>query len=92
MATQPFHIPIDRAGRLILPKEMRDRLGISAGTEFEVQEEDNKIILKPVPRDPEVIVHKDGSLVIAGGQSDPNVDIVKLIHDLREERIKKFIK
>ena len=63
MATERTQIAIDRFGRVVLPKEIRDRLGVSAGTEFEVEEQDDAILLKPVFRKAK-IVNEGGWLVV----------------------------
>ena len=34
-------------GQIVIPKELRDRLGLEPGTEFDVYLEDNRIILTP---------------------------------------------
>lgn len=39
---------IDRAGRLVVPKALRDRVGLEAGTEVEVTERGGELVLKPV--------------------------------------------
>ncbi|MDH4144756.1 MAG: AbrB/MazE/SpoVT family DNA-binding domain-containing protein, partial [Acidimicrobiia bacterium] len=36
-------VTIDRAGRVVIPKELRDRLGIEADTELEVTAEGDGI-------------------------------------------------
>jgi AbrB family looped-hinge helix DNA binding protein len=87
MATERITIPIDRAGRLVLPKDIRDRLGIQAGSEFEVLEEENRIILKPVEKEPK-LVSKDGVLVFfpEADFSKEGEDIVKKVREERDRR------
>jgi AbrB family looped-hinge helix DNA binding protein len=63
MATERIQIPIDRFGRIVLPKEIRERFGVSAGSEFEIEERDDAILLKPVRREAK-IVNKGGWLVV----------------------------
>ena len=46
---------VDSKGRVVLPQEVRDRLGITAGTEVEIHEEDGKAVVKPED-DPEQII------------------------------------
>ena len=53
---------VDSKGRIVLPKKVRERLGIEPGTEVEVQEEDGKAIVEP-ERDPECILERMESLV-----------------------------
>ncbi len=38
---------IDKAGRLVLPKPIRDELGLAAGQEIEVRVEAGKAIIEP---------------------------------------------
>ena len=40
-------LKIDRAGRVILPKPVRDRLGLRAGSDLEIQETPEGVVLKP---------------------------------------------
>lgn len=87
MATERVIIPIDKAGRVVLPKEVRERLGLHAGTEFEVIEEKNRIILNPVEKAPK-FVRKGGVLVFVPDEDfSHGEDIVK---KLRDERDRKF--
>lgn len=88
MASAVLHIPIDKAGRVVLPKEIRDRMGLPAGTEFEVIEEKDRIILKPVEKQPKLI-RKGSFLVFMPDESPKDVDIVDLIKKDREDRIHK---
>jgi len=67
MASQRLHIPIDQFGRIVLPKSIRTRLGVRAGTEFEVEEQEEVILLRPV-RKPAKILNKKGVWVISVGQ------------------------
>jgi AbrB family looped-hinge helix DNA binding protein len=43
-------VTIDKAGRLVVPKEIRDRLGLQPGDELEVEEYNGRIeLFKPRP-------------------------------------------
>jgi AbrB family looped-hinge helix DNA binding protein len=53
---------VDSKGRIVLPQELRDRLGISPGTEVEVREEDGRAVIEP-EADPEEIVERMERLV-----------------------------
>ena len=76
-------ITIDNAGRLVLPKAMRDRLHLSAGSKLKADVIADKIELTPEP-DADVRIERRGKLlVIVGG---PPFDAVAAIKADREER------
>ena len=87
MATAKITIPIDGAGRVVLPKVLRDRLGLQAGSEFEVIEEENRIVLKPVEKEPK-LVSKGGVLVFVPDSdfSKEGEDVVKKVREERDRR------
>ncbi len=89
MATERIRIPIDRQGRIVLPKEVREHHGLAGGSEFEVIEEPDRIILKPVPQGAK-LVNKGGVLVAVPNKA-PSISIPDFIRQQREERIKKFL-
>jgi len=53
---------VDSKGRILIPKEVRERLGITPGTEVEVREEGGKAIIEP-EKDPEDILKRMERLV-----------------------------
>ena len=53
---------VDSKGRIVLPQEVRDRLGITPGTEVVVREKDGKAIVEPED-DPERILERMKRLV-----------------------------
>ncbi|WP_340097982.1 AbrB/MazE/SpoVT family DNA-binding domain-containing protein [Salinibaculum salinum] len=38
---------VDSKGRVVLPQDVRERLGITVGTEVEIREEDGKAVVEP---------------------------------------------
>jgi len=46
--TNGMTVRIDRAGRIVLPKPLRDRLALRSGTELEIHESAEGILLKPL--------------------------------------------
>jgi AbrB family looped-hinge helix DNA binding protein len=48
---------VDSKGRIVLPQDVRERLGITPGTEVEVREEDGKAVVEPED-DPEQIIER----------------------------------
>ena len=53
---------VDSKGRIVLPQEVRDRLGITPGTEVEVREDEGKAIVEPED-DPQQIIERMEQLV-----------------------------
>lgn len=50
---------VDSKGRIVLPKELRDRLGITPGTEVAVRTEDGKAVVEPEVDPAEIIERMD---------------------------------
>jgi AbrB family looped-hinge helix DNA binding protein len=78
---------IDKAGRLVIPKSIRDALGLAAGTEVDIVMDGVAIRIDgPRPTEPE-LVEVNGRLVVKKtGQAFP----VDVIGALREERVDHF--
>ena len=53
---------VDSKGRVVLPKEVREDLGITPGTEVEVREEGGKVVVEPED-DPEEVLDRMDRLV-----------------------------
>jgi AbrB family looped-hinge helix DNA binding protein len=80
-------LKMDKAGRVILPKPVRDRLGLRAGSDLEIQETADGLVLKPAGRRPSLV--KKGSFWVHTGEIPPGYDILKAIDEDREERMRK---
>ncbi len=81
-------VKIDKAGRVILPKPVRDRLGLREGSDLEVVETPEGVVLKPVERGASMI--KKQGLWVHTGKMPPGFDVVQAIRDDRDERIRKL--
>lgn len=81
-------LKIDKAGRVILPKPIRDRLGLREGGDLELQETPEGVMLKATGNQP-AMVKKDG-LWVHTGKLPRGFDIVQAIRDDREDRIRKL--
>ena len=55
-------VTVDSKGRVVLPQEVRERLGITPGTKVEIHEEDGKAVVEPKDR-PEQIIERMDHLV-----------------------------
>lgn len=76
---------LDRFGRVVIPKEIRDILGLKPGELLKIEQSDNEVILKPL-REESPIKVKDGVLVYTGMATGNLIDAVRA-H--REERLRK---
>jgi AbrB family looped-hinge helix DNA binding protein len=79
-------LKIDGSGRIILPKPLRDRLGLRAGSDLDLQETEDGFSLRPADRQPSMI-KKEGLWVHAGKLLE--FDIVEATRDERENRIRR---
>jgi len=72
----------------VLPKPFRDRLGLKAGTELEIQATGEGLLLKPVHRRPSLV--RVGRFLVHTGKLPPGFGILKAIADDRDERMRKL--
>jgi AbrB family looped-hinge helix DNA binding protein len=78
-------ITIDASGRLVIPKPIRDRHRLTAGTRLVLVEEDDRLVLRPRHGDT-VAEERDGILVFRGRLTGAVPDH----RALREERADRF--
>ena len=76
---------LDKFGRIVIPKRVRDDLGLKPGAILKIEQADQGILMEPVNEGPHVVV-KNGVLVFSG---TPTGDIVGAIQLNRQERLKK---
>lgn len=81
--TNATEVTLDKAGRVLIPPQLRKRLGWETGTKLVVEEAQGRLAIRPVLDAPN-IVNKEGVLVIRG---DVDVDWANLIQNDREERL-----
>ncbi len=78
---------IDRFGRLVIPKRVRDDLGIEAGESLVIEERSEGILLRP-SREVTGLKYKGRVLVFSGmAAGDPE----SLVRKLRDERLHKLV-
>jgi len=81
----PMRATIDRAGRLVIPRPLRDRIGLAHGGEVELELDGAAVRIEPVSG--RALREVDGLLVIpATGQRLTGAAVRELIDADRHER------
>ena len=80
-------ITIDKAGRIVLPKRIRERFDLRAGTKLELEERQEGLILKPAEQNPSM-VRRNGVWVHLG-KAPAGFRWNAIVDDEREERAKE---
>jgi len=77
---------LDKFGRIVIPKRVRDDLGLSPGAILRVEEGEKRIVLEPVEHR-EALAVKEGILVFTG---EVDGDIEQALKRDRENRSRKL--
>lgn len=86
---------VDKAGRTVIPKLLRDRLFLKPGAELNAYVEDGRLIAEP--RGPEAVLVRDehGRLVFTTNEPVTPMtqdELVDFIHELREQRMDDILR
>lgn len=79
-------LEIDRFGRVLIPKKLREQLGLQPGERLEVDLAEGQLILRPTSRTAALVEHQ-GRLIFEGYgalQGDP-------VEDLRQSRLDEVL-
>ncbi len=67
-------ITVDDRGRILIPREIRKRLGLHPGTNAQLDVEDHRLIITP-PVSPEQFIEQMEGLIVEG---EPTIDPLAL--------------
>jgi AbrB family looped-hinge helix DNA binding protein len=76
---------IDRFGRVVIPRDTRDRFGLTPGTPLTIEDSPEGILLKPGA--PAPVTSRGGVLVFSG---EILGDAGAAVRRVREERLRRF--
>jgi bifunctional DNA-binding transcriptional regulator/antitoxin component of YhaV-PrlF toxin-antitoxin module len=76
-------ITIDNTGKLEIPLEIRQQLGLTTEQSLNLEVSNGCIILQPLGQEPKV--HRHGTALVL--ETPPLGNLETLVDDLREERI-----
>ena len=80
------HLEMDRFGRILIPKALREALALQPGAQLEVEVEGGALHLRPAARDVQV-TRRHGRLILSADgviTGDP-------VQDLRYERLNEVL-
>lgn len=80
-------LTIDKAGRLVLPKTMRDKLRISGGAKLKAQLVGDRIELEQEQPRARIMRKKDGLPVVVGWEG---FDAAKAVREMREDQMSRL--
>jgi AbrB family looped-hinge helix DNA binding protein len=77
---------VDKFGRVVIPKQVRERLGLQPGTPVQVHQQGDKVVLEAVRQRVELV--KKGHVLVFPGEVVG--DVTHAVRQMREERLRKF--
>jgi AbrB family looped-hinge helix DNA binding protein len=88
-------VEIDKAGRIVIPKKMRDALHLKPGAQLKAEQDGERLTLTPSFREAQLLVENGAPLIIpADSQHAPVITtemIDELISNERLQRERKFL-
>ena len=80
-------VEIDKSGRIVIPKKMRDAMGLGAGSRLRVERAGDRLVMEP-PVEEARLEMRDGLLALAGGGKRTVEDVNREIQEQRERRMR----
>lgn len=81
-------LTLDNAGRIMIPKALRDELNLEPGDSLDLESQGERIVLRPV-RGTMPLRKEEGIWVFRTGQPLPASVTDRVLEDLRHERDRK---
>jgi AbrB family looped-hinge helix DNA binding protein len=85
-----MELRIDKAGRIVVPKALRERLGFKPDMELEVIEQPDGVLLKRLEQRPSMV--KIDGMWVHQGSAEPGANWERILEGVREERIESVRK
>lgn len=79
-------LTVDASGRVLIPKNVREQLGINTQAQLSLEIEEGRIILQPISKEAETY-YEEGVLVV---KTEHIENLETIIDEFREERINEF--
>ena len=82
---EAMRLTVDKAGRIVLPKQVRERLRLRAGSSLELEERPEGLVLRPVGQVTSMI--KKNGVWVHLGRLPRSRDWRRILDDVRDECI-----
>jgi AbrB family looped-hinge helix DNA binding protein len=84
---------IDAAGRIVIPKALRDSVGLAGGSEVEIREVDGLIEIEPVATEFRIVMKGGIPVAVADRPIPPLTDEMfrDTLDKIRDERYRRFM-
>jgi AbrB family looped-hinge helix DNA binding protein len=79
-------VTIDRAGRVVVPKPLRDALGLAPHTVLEIEAIDGRLEITPDAPPAEIVTGPNGPVVAAAGRAVTDESVRALLEATRDRR------
>jgi AbrB family looped-hinge helix DNA binding protein len=83
-------VAIDPAGRVVIPKAVRDALHLHGGTRLRIVQKFRSLVLEPIQEEPVLLV-RDGMTLIGGELEGPALDYHALAREARLDELVKRV-
>ena len=76
---------VDKFGRIVIPKKIREELGLTPGTALDIHEDRDRIIIRPLQEEPRI--REEEGVWVYDGEIEGDADSV--LKAQREDRIRR---
>ncbi len=83
-------LTLDKAGRVVIPKPIRDEMGLGPGAALKIEKKNDKIVLSPIYAEPRYY-KKHGILVRETGTPITVEMVNSVIEAMRDEREARWL-
>ena len=91
----PTIVEIDKAGRIVVPKKLRDALHLTPGTRLRVERNGDTLMLMPTAAEAQLVIENGAPLIFPADRSNSpiltNEMVTELIAQGRMERERRFL-
>jgi AbrB family looped-hinge helix DNA binding protein len=88
-------VEIDKAGRIVVPKKLRDALHLAPGTQLKLERSGDGLVLRPNSTQAQLVIENGVPLIYAAGQANVSVLTVDMVNALieagRQERERQVL-